>query len=256
MKLVDVHCHLESVEFEGILDGIIADSAAAGIVKLITSSITPSGWPLSESIAARYPLVAFTLGVHPWYCTPEDHEAIPLLAGAARRGAVAIGEIGLDRKTSLRDMDIQMSIFEEQLKIARDINLPVMVHCRGAFDDLRSAVRRIGMPVSGGVLHNFSGSAEIAAEFIRYGFSFSFGGVLTYRNSTRKEKVLKRVYPDHMLLETDSPDIPPVEAPSKTNVPSNIRHVLRAAAEMLGVSEEIIAEKTTGNAERIFRLSV
>lgn len=256
MRLVDAHCHLESGEFRDNLADIIGGAREAGVVKLITCSITPAEWDLSRSIAERFPEVEFALGVHPWYIRPEDGDLVPGLAEARLRGAVAIGEIGLDKKTMPAGLELQKTIFEAQLLIAREIDLPVIVHCRGAFEELLHFCKKTGLPRSGGIIHSFSGSAEIAEEFIRYGFSFSLGGTLTYRNSRKRQALLKAIYPDHLLLETDSPDIPPVEARGRANVPSNIRYNLRAASEMLGVGEEEIAENTTRNAMRIFNLTL
>ena len=256
MRLVDVHCHLESDYFKDGLPGIIAGAKAAGVVKLITSSITPDEWGLSESIARSHEAVEFALGVHPWYCKKEDIARIAGLSGAKARGAVAIGEIGLDRKTAPAPYELQREVFELQLRTARDLELPVIIHCRGAFDDVRLIVKRTGLCARGGVVHSFSGSVEVAEAFMKLGLSFSFGGALTYRNSKKKEEVLKKIYPDRLMLETDSPDIPPVEARAMPNVPANILYGLRAAAEILGAAEEKIAEITTANAARMFALEI
>jgi TatD DNase family protein len=256
MRLVDVHCHLESEYFSETLPSIIDEAAIAGIVKLITSSITPPEWEVSAKIARTYPSVECALGVHPWYCSADDIPLLDRLREARTMGAVAIGEIGLDRKVSNPPFDLQMRIFEMQLLIAREVDLPVVLHCRGAFDELRSLLRKYGLPQRGGFIHSFSGSAEIAADFSRHGMSFSFGGALTYRNSKKKEEVLRLVYPDRFLLETDSPDIPPVEARDMPNVPANILYNLKAASDILGIAENEIAETSTTNAVHIFGLDI
>lgn len=255
MRLVDVHCHLESDLFSTRLDQLIGDAEAAGIVRLITSSITPDEWELSRSIAQRYRAVDFALGVHPWYGKPDDIEKLDELYRARELGAVAIGEIGLDKKVE-KPLEFQKQLFESQLRIAREIDLPVIVHCRGAFNELIDSIRAIGLPERGGIIHSFSGSVDLAGTFITYGLSFSLGGVLTYRDSRKRVEVLKRIYPDNFLLETDSPDIPPVEAKGEVNVPTNILYNLRAASEMLDLDEESIAEETTKNAIRIFDLTI
>lgn len=256
MRLVDVHCHLESEHFEGRLDSIISGAREAGIVRLITSSIVPEEWDLSESIARRYPEVEFALGVHPWYIKEGDEERVEALSRARELGAVAIGEIGLDKKSGPVPLERQKSLFDRQLAIARELDLPVIVHCRGAFNELSACVKKTGLSAHGGLIHSFSGSVEIAAELIKQGFSFSFGGALSYRNSKKKEAVLKAVYPDRFMLETDSPDIPPVEAKPGPNVPANILYNLRAASEILGLSEEMVAEASTANACRMFGLTL
>ncbi len=254
MQLVDVHCHLESDEFTD-LDAVIHDAQQAGVVKMLTSSIIPEQWPLSRELAQRFPSVEFACGIHPWYIQPAFETALDGLADACA-GAVAVGEIGLDAKTENVPMAVQRRFFERQLEIAKEIHLPVIVHCRGAFDELIHSVRRVGLCPRGGVMHNFSGSAQLAQQLAAYGFSFSLGGTLTYRNSRKKIDLLRAIYPKWFLLETDSPDIPPVEARQRPNVPANIVYNLRAAAEALGESEESISKHTTENAVEVFQLSL
>ena len=256
MRIVDVHCHLESSLYKGKLDGIIEDARRAGIVKLITSSITPGEWGLSRAIAEQYDCVEYSLGIHPWYVRDSDFAAVDSLPEAAMSGAVAIGETGLDKKVDRPPFDIQLRIFTRQVIIARQLDLPLIIHCRGAYYELITCLKQAGVPRAGGVVHSFSGSLEIAEDLIKLGISFSMGGVLTYRNSKKRNEVVRRIYPDHFMLETDSPDIPPVEAKDNLHVPANIIWNLRAASEILSVPEEKIAEKTTQNASRIFKLDV
>ncbi|HOW81714.1 MAG TPA: TatD family hydrolase [Spirochaetota bacterium] len=256
MKLVDVHCHLESDEFADSLDLLLDRAERAGVVKLITCSIEPGQWPVSRELASKYGAVEFAWGIHPWYIREDDFGRIEELRHARDSGAVAIGEIGLDRKVAHPDFDTQLRFFEAQMKIAHDVNLPVIIHCRGAFNELALALKKTGVPEGGGVVHSFAGSMEVAAELARFNLSFSIGGILTYRNSRKRERMLKSIYPTRFLLETDSPDIPPVNAPSRINVPENITLNLAAAAEILGVPAEEVAKNTTANAVRIFGLKI
>jgi len=133
--------------------------------------------------------------------------------------------------------------------------MPVIVHCRGAFNELIESINRIGFPRSGGILHAYSGSLELTEILIKKGASFSMGGTLTYKNSRKRTEVLKRIYPDHFLLETDSPDIPPANT-VRPNIPANILLNLKAASETLNISEERIAGTTTANAIKIFGLKL
>jgi len=254
MRLVDAHCHLESELYDGRLDSIIEDARVAGLAAMITSSITPAMWDLSLALADRYDVVYASTGIHPWYIRDGDMGRIEGLADTAGRGAVAIGEIGLDRKVESPPFDLQVKIFEAQLATAKEIDLPVIIHCRGAFNELILSLKKIGVPSRGGTVHSFAGSAEIAIDLMRLGMSFSLGGILTYRNSAKRVEMLKKIYPSHFLLETDCPDIPPVEIKNSLHVPANIVYNLRAASELLHESEEKIAEKTTENAVRIFNL--
>lgn len=256
MKLVDAHCHLESDNFAADLDGVIERARSAGLVKLITSSITPAQWDYSRHIASSFSEVEFALGIHPWYIRASYRDDIPGLARARELGAVAIGEIGIDAKTGRDDLDDQIDFFERQLAIARNIDLPVIIHCRGAFNELFRSLRRVGTPRPGGIVHAFSGSPELAGELISLGISCSMGGTLTYRNSRKRAAVLKKIYPHHFLLETDSPDIPPVQKQHEVNYPHYILYNLEAAAVMLGETVESVAENTTSNAARIFNLKI
>ncbi len=252
--LIDVHCHLDSDAFAGRLEEVLAGARWAGVRCLITASIHPRSWDAIAALAAQYPEVVFAQGVHPWYCDDEAAAALPRLADAAQ-DAVAIGEIGLDTKTMPFPLDRQLEVFIAQLQTAQRLGLPVNLHCRGAFNEMLQVFREYGSP-PGGILHNFSGSPELADQFMAHGLAFSMGGVLTWRNSAKRNRLLRHIYPDHLLLETDAPDIPPVEARGMANTPANILYNLRAAAELLGESPEAVAAATTRNAARIFGLSV
>lgn len=254
IRLIDAHCHLESEELAADLDLHLHNAGQAGLIKLVTASTVPAEWDLSLSLAEKYPMVECALGIHPWYVKPDHAGCIPRLLDAKKMGAVAIGEIGLDRKIESPDFDLQLEFFEAQMSLAVQIDLPVVVHCRGAFNELITSVKKTGMPRSGGIIHAFSGSAELVRQLIPLGFSFSMGGTLTYRASGKRRDVLDIIYPDYFLLETDAPDIPPVQAQQRPNVPANIRYNLAGASNLLGLPEEKIAEQTTANATRIFRL--
>ncbi len=255
MKLVDVHCHLESKEYDDLAT-VIDKAKSVGIIKLITCAITPSQWEVSKNIASIYPEVEFAWGVHPWYISSADLDLIAGLSIAKEEGAVAIGEIGLDRVIDNPTFDTQLDIFEAQLRIAKEINLPVIMHCRKAFNEMAGSIKKIGLPEAGGIIHSFNGSVELAQELIDLGLSFSIGGILTQRNSKKREAMLKHIYPRYFLLETDSPDILPVQIKERPNLPEYITYNLKAASDILGLSEEVVAEVTTQNAQRIFSLQL
>ena len=258
LKLIDAHCHLEDEVFKDNRDDVLTAARTAGLAAFLTASIVPEQWPLSQSLAERHEGVYFALGVHPWYAKEEHRDALPRLREAPARGAKAIGEIGLDGKVDTPPMALQQEVFEAQLAIAREVDLPVVLHCRGAFEELFGALKRVGAPERGGIVHAFSGSVEIAERLLGHGLCVSMGGSLTYRNSRKRQRVLERVYPDSFVLETDSPDISPVEARGQglPNTPANLLYNLKAAAETLGESPEAVAENTTRTAARIFDLDV
>lgn len=256
VKLVDVHCHLESPALAPRLDTVLEAAAGAGVVRMITASIRPEQWPVSADLAHRCRAVECALGIHPWYIGPDDLSRVEGLVEARDWGAAAIGEVGLDRRVDQPPFEVQMAVFERQLRIALDLDLPLVIHCRGAFNELLQSIKRLGLPSQPGVIHNFSGSPELARQCADLGLASSLGGVLTYRNSVKKTQVLKAVYPDFLLLETDSPDISPVEKRSEVNEPAFLRYNLAAAAEALECDEEAVAMHTTRNAARMFGLDV
>lgn len=255
LKLIDAHCHLEAPEFNNSIDSVIDDAVNSGIVKLITSSVICTEWEKSKSLHEKFSQVEFSIGVHPWYVSESDRDIKDKLDKASNSGAVAVGEIGLDLKIESPSFALQREIFELQLQYAVETDIPVIIHCRGAFNELIESINRFGVPQRGGIIHAYSGSLELTEILIKKGLSFSMGGTLTYKNSKKRSEVLKRIYPDYFLLETDSPDIPPINT-LKPNVPSNILLNLKAASEILMIPEEKIAESTTSNAKKIFGLKL
>ncbi len=256
MRLIDVHCHLESDLYNKNLDDIIRESNEAGIIKLVTSSIIPEQWPVSQKISEKYESVEFALGIHPWYIEKEYFHQLSGLNNVSSIGACAIGEIGLDKKIEKNNFELQIKFFEAQLEIAADAELPVIVHCRGAYNELIEILKKFNNTKITGIIHSFSGNTEIAKNLIKYNFSFSFGGSLTYRNSKKKQEALKIIYPHHFLLETDSPDIPPVELNGGINYPKYIHYNLLAASEIMEKPAEEIAETSVLNALKIFRFKI
>jgi len=243
MILVDVHCHLESVELNHMLEKVIAGARDAGVARMITSSVSPEQWDISRTIAADHKEVEYSIGIHPWYASLSDIRLLEDIPSFIGKGAVAIGEIGLDVKIDNPTMDVQVPIFRKQLEMAVDLDVPVIMHCRGSHGELLKILKETGAPGRGGIIHSFSGSAELAREFMKFNLSFSLGGVLTYRNSRKRNDLMKTIYPTRLMLETDSPDIMPVGAGERPNLPKNILLNLAAAAEILGIGRPTLYDK-------------
>lgn len=256
MRVIDVHCHLENEQFDADRAALLDAARAAGVAGWVTAAWQPQVWADSRRVAREHQGVLCALGMHPWYVRDEHRELLDALGEALQQGAAAVGEIGLDSRIDGVPMPLQEALFVAQLGLARDLNLPVVVHCRGAFNELLRVARAVGLPSRGGVIHAFSGSPELADDLIAAGFSMSLGGALTYRNSRKRERVLRRIFPDHFMLETDCPDLPPIEAGSGRNEPANIVYNLRAAAELLCETEERVAAATSANAARMFGFDV
>lgn len=257
MKLVDSHCHLEAEEFAQDLPNVISEATKCGIVKLITSSVVPEQWEKSITLSHNHSQIECTIGVHPWY-VKETH--FPVLNEiekiAQQHKIVGIGEIGLDRKIDEPSFELQEEMFIKQLEIAKKINLPVIIHCRGAFPDLIRIVKKVGLPSKGGMIHAYKGNLEITKQLLPLGFYFSFGCGLTYPQSSKRIEALKLIFPNKILLETDSPDIPPIGRTGERNMPTNILLVVGELSRYLEKTEEEIAEITTNNALTLFSLEI
>lgn len=256
MRLVDAHCHLVCEEFAGRESEVLAEARETGIARLISNAVEPADWDAQLPLAQAHPEVAFAWGVHPWFVGDPHWDALERLRDAPQAGACAVGEIGLDAKIETPDFDLQVRFFERQLELANELNLPIVVHCRGAFGPLIGSLQRVGAPKAGGIVHAYSGSLQDAEKLRELGFAFSMGRSLTYRNSTKRAALLDAIYPDALLLETDSPDMPPVEVEEKVNRPANLGYMLRAAAETLGVPQDEVAAATTRNADALFKLGL
>ncbi len=248
MELIDVHCHLEDPVFDEDREAVVREAEEAGILSMITASTRPEEWPRSREIAHAFSSVLYAVGVHPWFAAsdiPLD-EITPFL-----EGAVAIGEIGLDSRTERTGMDLQVPLFEALLEVAREEELPVVVHCLHAFDDLIHSLKRVGPLPAGGIIHSFNGSRELARQLITRGFSFSLGAILTKKSGNRRREMMEYIYPDHFLLESDSPAMPPSGVPGR-NRPAFMIKNLEAAAHGLKCDAEEVAAAATANARRIF----
>jgi len=253
MKLFDIHAHLQSKKFSADLMDVLNRAQAAGVEKILNAATEPSDWSNVLDLSRKSPICLSALGIHPWYIPIGAENFLDSLTDNDFHSAAAIGEIGLDKTTELIPIDRQIIVFEKQLSIAKELRIPSIIHCRGAFGELIASAKKVGLG-SGAAIHAFNGSEELAKDLIRHGFLLSIGGVITYHDSRKREKMLRTIYPDFFLLETDSPDIPPAEKKGERNEPSYIRYVLASCSAILGVQEEQIAEQAEKNIAKLFSL--
>ncbi|SNB47620.1 TatD family hydrolase [Geobacter sp. DSM 9736] len=249
---VDSHCHLVDPSLLTVLPEILSRAKTEGVHGFIVPGVTRQEWGMIESVMQPEGGVYAAYGVHPLHSISFDEKAAAELFEYAKRGAVAIGEIGLDYTYVGIPRDIQMLAFREQLKIAVVLGLPVLLHCRRAFEDLITIVKEESNGLVGGVMHAFSGSVETAEQCLRLGLHISICGTVTYPNAVKPIRVANHIPLDRMLLETDAPDLSPEPYRGMVNEPSYIRRVAEKISEVKGVSVDRIAEVTTANAERLF----
>jgi TatD DNase family protein len=253
MRLIDSHCHLDVDAFDRDRADVISRAGAAGVTRQIVPAIDAQGWPrLRETCAADSGLFP-AYGLHPLVLDSHRREHIDQLrTWVEREHPVAIGECGLDFFIDEPRVDDQMAYFEPQLRLAREFDLPVIVHARRAVDAVIGAIRRTGG--IRGVVHSFSGSLQQARQLWQLGFLVGLGGPVTYERATRLRKLAATMPLDYLLLETDAPDQPDSGHKGQRNEPSRLVVVLETIARLREEDPAAIAAATTANAERLFGL--
>lgn len=253
MELFDTHCHLDVEEFDADRKAVLECARAAGVSRLVVPAIAASGWDellcLCRNHSALYP----ALGMHPVFCGQHRDEHVGQLRDyVIRERPVAIGEIGLDFFIPEPDRQRQLELFEAQLAIAEEFQLPVLVHVRKAHDQVLMSLKKYSL--SGGIAHAFNGSMQQAEQYMELGFCFGFGGMLTYERSKKIRKLAAELPLEHIVLETDAPDMTTASHHGERNSPEFLPEVLASLAEVRGESAESLAAATTTNACRLFGL--
>ena len=253
LQLVDTHCHLDVPEFDADREAVVARARAAGVTRQIVPAIEASTWPALREAGAQDPGLFPAYGLHPLLLASHREEHLrELRAWIERERPVAIGECGLDYWVEDLDRDLQSTYFDAQLRIARDFDLPVVVHARRAVDAVIAAIRRVGN--LRGVIHSYPGSEQQAKQLADLGFLIGIGGPVTYARANRVRRVAASVPIETLLLETDAPDQPNSDRRGERNEPACMTRVLEVIAELRNEEPAFIADATTRNAERLFAL--
>ena len=251
--LIDTHCHLDAAEFDLDRDAEYARAVAGGVTSQIIPAITRDNFADVAAACKRYPGCLPAWGLHPMLIAahrPEHLNDLRTQIEAYR--PVAIGEIGLDLFVRGLDFATQEYFYVEQLKLAREYDLPVLLHCRKSADQLLKQLRRIR--VRGGIAHAFNGSPQQAEVFIKLGFKLGFGGAFTWPRANNLRRLAVDLPLEAIVLETDSPDIPPVWIGRGRNSPAELPRIAQTLAELRGISIEQVSEMTTRNARAVLAL--
>jgi TatD DNase family protein len=250
---VDTHCHLDMAAYDSDRDQVIAEAVHNGVGRILTIGIDLASSTKAVNLADRYPAVYAAIGVHPHNATSIDdncYQLLKVLAGHPK--VVAYGEIGLDFVKKYSPVQKQMTQFRKQIHIAKELRLPLIIHDRGAHLETMRILRDESPFPNGGVMHCFSGDAELAAEVIDLGLHISVPGIVTYKNGTMLQEVVRRVALDGILIETDGPFLTPVPERGKRNRPALVLHTARKIAELKAISLAEVVRRTTMNAEALF----
>lgn len=245
---IDTHCHLSREDYDDI-DKVIEEDKEAGVTRIVVSGFSRESIEEAMNLKDTYDIVYVTIGYHPECAdsvTLKDIDYLKSLLG--KKKIIGIGEIGLDYHYTKDNKDKQLWLFEEQLKIAEYLNLPVVIHSRDATMDTINTLKKYDV---NGIIHCFSGSLEIANIYIKMGFLLGIGGVVTFKNSKLKD-VVKEISVDSIVLETDSPYLAPVPYRGKINSSKYLEFIAKFIAEIKNISVEELAEITSENALSIF----
>ncbi|RMG30353.1 MAG: TatD family deoxyribonuclease [Gammaproteobacteria bacterium] len=253
MQLVDTHCHIDVEEFAHDRQEVLERAHAAGVCTLVVPSIGAFNWAAVHAVCERHPGLYPAYGLHPVYAARHHPEDVARLdAWLGEHAAVAVGEIGLDHYVPDADRARQRTLFEAQLEVAAQRDLPVLLHVRKAHDEVLACLR--GRRLRGGIVHAFNGSLQQAERYLDLGFRFGFGGMLTHPRSRHLRMLATRLPLEAIVLETDAPDLTGHAHRGARNEPAWLPEVLATLAELRPEGAETIAAVTTRNAKECLGL--
>lgn len=253
--LIDTHTHLDDARYNYDRDAMIARAHGAGVSTFVTIGCDLATSRSAVDLAARLPFVYATIGVHPHevkHIAGEWYDDLRRLAQHDK--VVAYGEIGLDYHYNHSPPGLQRQRFREQVCLARELSLPIVIHTREAQEDTIAILKEERATEVGGVFHCFSGDAWLAKDALDLGFLLSFSGVITFQNAAMLRDIVKTVPLERMLIETDCPYLTPVPHRGQRNEPAHVRFVADKIAELKGLPVEDIGNITTRNAKRLFKI--
>ena len=249
MKLFDTHAHLQDARFNGMQQAVLQRSLDAGVIDILSCGVQERDWQDLARLARQYPSTVFpAFGLHPWFIASRSRHWLERLEQRIRHSTAAVGEIGLDRMVTPRDTEDQVRVFLAQLDLARSYERPVSIHCRKAFGLLVNLLEKNGGLPHGGILHSYSGPAELVRKFEKLGAHLSFSGAVTRPRNKKAHQAARIVSPNRLLIETDAPDLLPTGAPAGHNEPAHVRMVLHTLARLRNEPLTVLASATYANA--------
>ena len=253
--LFDTHAHLDDDRFKEDFKQVIEQCKEEGVELILNAASNLNSSHKSIALAKEYDFIYAAVGVHPHDAKSMDSKTIEILRDLAANPKVkAIGEIGLDYHYDFSPRDIQKQRFMEQIDLAKQLKLPIIVHDRESHGDIMDIFNKMSVSGMGGVLHSFSGSVEMARECVKLGFYLSISGPLTFKNNVKTIEVVREIPLEMLLIETDSPYLTPVPYRGQRNYPGYVRYVAEKIAEIKGLSFEEVAQKTLENGKRLFNI--
>ncbi len=255
--IFDTHAHYNSKQYEDDRDQVLRGLKEAGVEKVVNIAAEWESLEATIKLTEEYPFVYGTVGIHPDHVKDLDAERLEIIRQMSRKDKIlAIGEIGLDYHWMVSSKEMQKEWFIRQLELAREENLPVVIHSRDAARDTFEIMRDVHAGSTQGVIHCYSGSVEMAREYVKLGYYLGIGGVVTFKNSKVLKRVVEEIPLSHLVLETDCPYLSPVPYRGKRNSSDRLTYVADAIASLKGCDREDVERITWENAHRLYGLAL
>ena len=249
----DSHAHYDDKRFDDDRDALINDMYNNGVDYILNSGQSMQAIKAGLELANKYDFIYTAVGVHPHNVKTLTDEDLSVIKLYAKKNKVqAIGEIGLDFHYDFSPRDLQRKWFKAQLEIAKDLDMPVIIHSREASQECFDIIKESG--IRKGDIHCYSGNVEMALEYVKMGFHIGVGGVVTYSNAKKLVDVVDALSIESILIETDCPYLSPVPKRGKRNDSNNLKYIVDKIAEIKGLSHEDVAKITTENAKKVFNI--
>lgn len=253
--LIDTHAHLQDKELKPDIDNILKHAEEAGVEKIVCIGYDLASSQEAVELAGQYSQVYAVVGIHPHDAQELNNNCIDKLYDMGKKKKVlAIGEIGLDFYRDLSPRDKQKTAFIAQIKIAQEINKPIVIHDRDAHQEVLEIIKKEKAGKNEGIMHCYSGHLPLAVELMREGFYISFAGPLTFKNNKKSQEVAAKIPMDRILIETDCPYLAPEPLRGKLNEPANVRYTAEKLASIRQKTLDEIAYLTTRNARKVYRI--
>lgn len=254
MDMIDTHCHLDFPDFDTDRMEVLSRTLQQQVSKVIIPGVKADTWEQLIEFCNPQPALHFALGLHPYFINDHNEEDLAFLTKTLKgSGAVAVGEIGLDFYQKHHDKNKQIHFFHQQLKIAGNLNLPVIIHARKSHDEIIKQLQLVDFN-AGGSIHAFNGSLQQADKYIAMNFKLGFGGMLTYERSSKLRDLAEKIPLRHIVLETDAPDMTGFEHHGQRNSPEYLPEIAKTLANIKKVDFSVVAKQTSINARSCFKL--
>lgn len=259
MKFFDSHCHFDFADFDLDRKEIWHECNTQGIHYLMIPGVAPDQWSAAINIARQHKNIYCSVGLHPWWIKSDEiseqyfaHLKQQLADNIHQKNCYALGECGLDAVVET-PLALQQQVLDIHLQLAQETSLPLIIHCRKAHNELLQQLKKYNLP-GGGVIHGFSGSYDMAAQYWAMDFRLGIGGTITYERANKTREAVKQLPLEAILLETDAPDMPLHGKQGERNSPINIIAIAQTLADLRGESLEHVAAQTTRNAQQLFKI--